>query len=121
MNVDIYFNLRKHCLSVRSKGKVVSHQKSVVVNNPCFVVSAAGRARVLKEKRKNVHAFVRGEAYPVDISCERFHKLTTMRWKMIKYNPYKFSSFVLASNETPVSTADIAIIRRNIILALNPK
>ena len=121
MNVDIYFNLRKHCLSVRSKGKVVSHLDSVAVNNPRFVVNAAGRARVLKEKRKNVHAFVRGEAYPVDIPCEYFHKLTTMRWKMIKYNPYKFSSFVLACGETPVSTADIAIIRKNTILALNPK
>jgi len=61
MNVEIYFNLHKRVFSVRHKGRVIEHVKSAIVRRPKFVVQAAGRAKVLREKKKNVHAFVRGE------------------------------------------------------------
>ena len=61
MNVEIYFNLHKRVFSVRHKGRVIEHVESAIIRRPKFVVQAAGRAKVLREKKKNVHAFVRGE------------------------------------------------------------
>jgi hypothetical protein len=43
------------------KGRVIDRVAGVVLRDASFVVSEAGRRRVLREKAKNVHAFVRGE------------------------------------------------------------
>ena len=65
MLVETYFNLHKKRFSVRAcegpdKGRVIAHRKAVCLLNVKFKVSEAGRQRVLKEQRKNVHAVMRG-------------------------------------------------------------
>ena len=108
MKVDIYYNLHKHCLSVRHKGLVVNHAQDIALENVKFVVSQAGRRRVLEEKRKNVHAFVRGEIRAMDVcDSEPGH--------VIKYNPYKYNSFV-TEDGTPVKGAKkVAIFGKKIL------
>lgn len=59
---DIYWNSHKGLFSVREKGKVIGHAERVLIDEPQFVVSEAGRQRVLASGQKNVHAFVRGRA-----------------------------------------------------------
>jgi len=97
MSVDIYFNLHKKVFSVRKKGKVIYHAIAVSVLDPKFVVQPSGRAKVLRDKVKNVHAFVRTHSiwvtWPKDIKddwyCEKvFEK------ERIKYNPYMADTFV---------------------------
>ena len=61
MRVQVYYNLHKRCLSIRHRGKVIKHAKSVILRDASFRVQPAGRERVLKQKRKNVHAYVAGE------------------------------------------------------------
>ena len=113
MKVDVYFNLHKKCLSVRHKGKVIAHSNYVKITNPKFVVSEAGRQRVLREKRKNVHAFVRGELAALESNPnEQPNNLQT-----ITYNPYKYTSFVTDSTKTPVQNASEAHIFGRLILA----
>ena len=58
--VEVYFNLHKKCWSIRQAGKPVVHSDFVEIKQPQFVVQQGGNARVRREKRKNVHAFVRG-------------------------------------------------------------
>ena len=105
MKVFVYFNLRRKCLSVKAlegpmKGRVIRHVNSIVLSCATFKVSEAGRQRVLRERRKNVHAGVVGH-----------HTDVPMHWgDPIKYNPYKYSSFVHAVNETPVHAARMAEI-----------
>ena len=108
MKADIYYNLHKHCLSVRHKGLVVNHTQEIALENVKFVVSQAGRRRVLEEKRKNVHAFVRGEIRAMDVyDSEPGH--------VVKYNPYKYNSFV-DENETPVKGAKkVAIFGKKVV------
>lgn len=66
MKVKVYFNLHKHCFSVvslekgDSYGKVVAHVSEIMLSEVKFKVSEAGRQRVLREKRKNVHAYCVG-------------------------------------------------------------
>lgn len=57
----VYRNLANGCWSVKVSGLVALHADTVLLRNAEFVVSEAGRQRVLKERRKNVHAGVRGE------------------------------------------------------------
>ena len=63
MRVHVYRNLQKKCWSVKdpSSGKVFNHVNNLHMHNVEFRVQPAGRDRVLKEKRKNVHAYVTGE------------------------------------------------------------
>lgn len=65
MRVFVYYNLRKHLWSIKaldgpSKGRVVAHADKVLVRDATFRVSEAGRQRVIRERRKNVHAGVVG-------------------------------------------------------------
>lgn len=101
MKVECYWNLHRKCISVRHKGRVIAHPPRIVLDDVKFVVSQAGRARVLKEKRKNVHAFVRGTISPFADLFEG---------EAVTYNPYKYNSFVKVNGEVPIFTAKRVII-----------
>ena len=100
--VDVYYKLHKKCLSVRKRGLVVDHVNSILLKNARFVVQPAGRKRVLKEKRKNVHAFVRGERVAVASFDGKSERIT--------YNPYKYKSFISIETGKPVYKKDIVSI-----------
>lgn len=66
MKVFVYYNLHRACWSVKAlegehKGRVVAHAQAVGLDGVEFKVSEAGRLRVLREQRKNVHAGAVGE------------------------------------------------------------
>ena len=109
MRVEVYFNLHKYVWSVRSArtGRVILHTDKVHIRNPEFVVRQAGRERVLREGKKNVHAFVRGEAtYFDDFDYENRPMLD-----IIGYNPYKYVGFVKMPDEKFVRNADRAYMQ----------
>lgn len=65
MRVFIYWNLHRACWSIKAlegadKGHVIAHAKNWCLGGVRFKVSEAGRQRVLREQRKNVHAGVVG-------------------------------------------------------------
>ena len=98
MKVEVYWNVRKQMFSVRSKGKVIGHTLTIDLRNAEFVVQQGGRKRVLKEGKKNVHAFVRGEVSNAS---------PKIKWSTARYNPYKHTSFVDAKSGESVIKADI--------------
>lgn len=59
--VEVYRNLHRGGYSVRQGGKVVAHSDYVTMLDAEFHVSEAGRQRVLKTGRRNVHAWARGQ------------------------------------------------------------
>jgi hypothetical protein len=66
VRVFVYWNLHRKCWSVRAeqgpdKGRVIAHTDHLTLANVQFRVSEAGRQRVLREGRKNVHAGCVGE------------------------------------------------------------
>jgi len=107
---EVYFNLHKQCLSVRLRGKVVGHFDSLAMVDAKFVVGQAGRERVLSEKRKNVHAFVRGDVSVHD-------QLDESTGTVVTYNPYKYNTFVTAEGELPVRGAKKVSIRGKKVVA----
>ena len=98
--LEVYRNLHKKCFSVRRKGKVIEyiydsgmHRRRVELYliNAQFVVQPAGRERVRREKRKNVHAFVRGTAMPFG-GLQRKSLIGNCVSRII-YDPYTMTTF----------------------------
>lgn len=94
--VEVYFNLHTHKWSVRQDGRVLLHCDAISIENAQLVVGKAGRQRVLREQKKNVHAFVRG--YVVDESCGG------EMIAGIRYNPYQMDSFQRSDTGADIST-----------------
>lgn len=102
--VEVYWNLHRNCYSVRarageSRGRVIAHVDEFHLDDAKFVVSEAGRQRVLAERRKNVHAVVRGLWAEPKKGVIMYH---------VRYDPYRWDSFVYASDKKPIHEATAA-------------
>jgi len=113
----VYWNLHKLTFSIMQNQKVVGHSNQLYLNNvenggetffPIVdfkVKPRTGRQKVLKDRVKNVHAFVIGEIF----SCPEIDGTGTGGYTMnnpfdeekldmwthrVSYNPYKGSHFV---------------------------
>ena len=98
--VKVYRTLRhgrktRPLYSIMHKGRVIARVHQVLLTNVTFVVRESGRQRVLREKRKNVHAFVEGYltdemgAFGIDASGPDFPI-------PVSYNPYRSGHFETA-------------------------
>ena len=104
--VKVYWNLHRYCYSIQQRGLVVAHAQDVTLQNAAFKVSEAGRQRVLREGRKNVHAFVTG--YLTDESASE------SCIERVIYNPHRFTSFVLFLSKEKVEAASVAHLDREL-------
>jgi hypothetical protein len=140
IRVEVYYNLHRKCLSVRSRvtgptyGKVIGHLPAIVLHNVTFHVSEPGRQRVLREKRKNVHAVVRGEVnlewlrrvFAQEQACDPYivtpkaPPALADRIVPVTYNPYMYETFVTRHSERPVVAAEMVEIKGRSMTACNP-
>jgi len=101
--VRVYRNLYRNCYSVQDyvKGRgwrVSAHVRTLELSEVEFKVNENGRQKVLRDKAKNVHAYVIGT---LGIS------IPLTNGKRVTYNPYKYTSFV-DMEENPVHGAEVA-------------
>ena len=110
MKVFVYFNLHKKVFSVRAlegsnKGRVIAHADKLTLTDVTFKVSEAGRQRVLRECKKNVHAGVVGQwSGTLDAAIQAENDIS------VTYNPYVYDSFVLRDKELPIHWASSAYL-----------
>ena len=143
--IEVYRNLHKNCFSVRHKGKVVGYlydDEQLALTNVKFVVQPAGRAKVLRENKKNVHAFVRGEyvgfigfrsgpydkkvglgGYESVLPTEEmyFGKFEDLDFYAVSYNPYKSDKFVVKETGKPIESNSEALIKGGKVLLYQDK
>lgn len=118
--VETYYNVTKQCLSYRTRWGKVEHARAMILNNVTFAVQPAGREKVRQEKRKNVHAFVRGDmtwiASPME-SLEDYtlDNMARQGYSRVTYNPYKHESFVVVNTGEPIYKATQVVIVGNTI------
>ena len=107
MRVFVYFNLHKKVWSVKdlATGRVAYHTRSLTLRDCQFKVSKAGRARVLRDKAKNVHAGVVGTLIAIDTGTSNFNAN-----RQVTYNPYKYETFVSNIDKSPVYQADTVVM-----------
>lgn len=93
----IYRNLHKNCFSVlkyipQIKGyRLHEHITEAYLYNVEAKVSESGRQKVIKEKQKNVHAFLLCTNYRKEDMPIYGHPY----FPEIYYNPYKYDTFVV--------------------------
>ena len=127
MRVEVYRNLHNGKYSVKAlegkdKGRVVLHCDYVELTDVKFKVSQAIRARVLRERKKYVHATVQGtigKFTGTQPKPKEYDKVKQGDWvchflkrdlRRFTYNPFKFSSFVDSYTESPIDSAFVAIL-----------
>lgn len=111
MRVRVYKNLHKSkdypVYSVKSMegedyGRVIDHVRNIVLKDVTFIVSEAGRQRVLRDKRKNVHAFVQGTVIDEIPTLKIYNR-------RMYYNPYSTKTFI-DPDDKPVESAKYAVL-----------
>jgi hypothetical protein len=102
MQVHVYFNLRTGLWSVRDPKtrKVIDHRHSLTLRSVRFVVSEASRQRVLRERRRAVHAWA------VGIICEGAGSVR------VTYNPYRCGTFT-TEDGSAVHVAELVEFRND--------
>lgn len=144
MRVSVYFNLHRKLFSVRAeegpaKGRVIAHAPAVILDRPTFKVSEAGRQRVLRERRKNVHAYVCGELHGLGegatlTEAARGAMMPALmgpgtyaacrdqiaaEGERVTYNPYLAGSFIAVETEEAATSASAALLEGKSIRALD--
>jgi hypothetical protein len=128
-NVRVYWNLTQGCWSVMDKRtrRVIGHATQVLIREARFTVSEAGRQRVLRDRVKNVHAFVEGQLEAAIWSSTRDF-VEAMPWELdrkgnnayraeanakgteVTYNPYNVGYFFDKTTFERVEAAPMAYL-----------
>lgn len=102
--VRVYRNLNNGLLSIQAidSGLILAHCQALRLGDAVFKVNENGRLRVIETRRKAVHAFVEGLLEEVE-GVSRFKDralpelspatLSTLD-RTVRYNPYKWATFV---------------------------
>lgn len=109
--VRIYRNLNNGTMSIQIKGpkswKVAGHITNAVVQDVAFRVSDAGRQRVLRDQRKNVHAW--GQGILIGKASEVYCPIA------LGYDPYNDENFIDKDTRRIITRADWLVVRDNIV------
>lgn len=126
MRVSVYWNLNKHTFSVRAmegpnKGRVIEYRDEVFLTDASYVVQPKGRAKVVKEGKKNVHAFVRGRLIEETSGIS-----LTGAVEHITYNPFRDETFVLRTEKRQAIRKSQGVVMVNHgekpkVMAINPE
>lgn len=98
--VDVYRNLHNNLFSIRDRksGLVVAHGEGFKIHDAITKVSEAGRQRVIKEGRRNVHAYITG-VYGGELEQEAIDE--------VYYQPFKQNCFTI--NGEPVTQLEAVL------------
>lgn len=111
--VFVYRNLKLKTYSIRSckTRRVIDRKPHLVLKDVKFKVSEAGRQRVIKEKRKNVHAGAVGFIVPFiqGLNVKLIGKVT--------YNPYTGDSFIIKENGSKIWETDYLVLNESGVFA----
>jgi hypothetical protein len=102
--VRVYWNYKHRCYSIFQGGAVRASARQVQLEDVTFRVRESGRQRMLREKRKVIHAFAIGRLVDF-VHPSETRKLSPFSGTRIAYDPYRFPSFVDTDTHEPVLTA----------------
>lgn len=99
MRVRVHLNLHngKFNVSTYTKGKgwrLHKYSSFLVLDDVSFRVSHVGNARVRREGKKNVHAFLFGNLFEGVVTLKPLDS-----YRQISYNPYENTGFVIKGTE----------------------
>lgn len=107
----IYRNLRNKCFSVlkydeQKKGyRLYAHVTRAIITDVTTKVSEPQRQKVIRDKQKNVHAFIMAKYY-TSISEDR----SILTSEEIYYNPYKQNHFTKGKGGQAFQYCEFALL-----------
>jgi hypothetical protein len=112
----LYRNLHKNMFSIKYKQKVIDRNNLQIMSDVKFNVSQKGRERVLREKRKNVHATVSGFL----VNKNEFN-INLYNLIELYYNPYTTDYFIIKETKEYIYNAEYILAKDNRIFKLELK
>ena len=113
VNVLVHWHFHKKLWSITDARtrRVVAHVASLLLLNATCKVSMAGRIRVLRQKRKNVHAWLQGKV--AAINFPRTVGMSHKGLRPVKYNPYTAGYFYYVRTKKKATSTPMAILQNN--------
>jgi hypothetical protein len=109
LTTRIYRNLQTGTMSLQQKVNkswlVVGHVTNAAIEYPKFYISQSGKLRVIREQRKNVHAWIEGRL--IGISAD------SLRLEEIHYCPYTSDSFSWKKTGKLIESANLFVVIDN--------
>src|SRR5580700_4580692 len=101
MRLHVYKHLRRRTWSLRDPrtGRVLAHAAYVELEGGVCRVQQGGRERVVRKRRRSVHAYVVVAPPRSDA------------WTRFTYNPYRAATFTIADPEHPAPVLGAARMR----------
>lgn len=112
LTTRIYRNLNTGTMSLQQKINkswlVVGHVTNVAIEYPTFHISKAGKNRVIREKRKNVHAWAEGKLIGITADSSNLEE--------IYYCPYNSDSFSWKKTGESIKSSSLLVVIDNKVL-----
>lgn len=105
--VRVFRNLKHGCYSIMQRGVIKASARQVRLHDVEFRVREAGRQRMLREQRKNVHAFAVGRLVDF-VHAGDTRSIEPMAGRRAIYDPYRFPCFVDRETNAPVTAVSAA-------------
>lgn len=103
--VEVYRNLRTGGFSIRKDGLVVAHSSLFYLRNISVRVEEKKRLQVIKNKSKNVHAYI--------IGFFTYKTISKNLNREIYYDPYFYNSFIDKDSREKILSAKKVLFRGN--------
>jgi hypothetical protein len=104
--VRVFKSLKHGCYSIVQDGRLRASAREVRLREVEFRVREAGRQRMLRDGRRNLHAFAVGRLLDF-VHPDETRTLGEMSGRPIHYDPYRFAHFIDLETLEPVKGADL--------------
>lgn len=105
--VRVYKNLKHGCYNIMQRGVVKASARVVRLADVEFRVRERGRQRMIRERRRNVHAFAVGRLIDY-VHPDDSRDIAPLDGRGAFYDPYRYASFVDTETGAPVTTVRAA-------------
>ena len=105
--VRVFKNLKHGCYSIMQRGVICASAREVRLTDVEFRVGERGRQRMIRERRRNVHAFAVGRLVDF-VHPDDERNIARLDGRGAFYDPYRFDSFVDAETNEPVRAVSAA-------------
>ena len=102
--VRVIRNWKRDCYTILQDGRPKASAKQVRLANVEFLVRRSGREKMLREAKRNVHAYAIGQLLDYTHPDEG-RELEGICGRIVAYDPYRRAAFVDIESQDPVSSA----------------
>ena len=102
--VRVIHNWKHDCYSIMQNGRLKASARQVRLSDVEFRVRESGRERMLRNQRRNIHAYAIGRLLDF-VHPDDDRELGGMSGRSVYYNPYQFAFFADKETQAPVNSA----------------